>query len=62
VKNLNSYLATLNLNVAATVVFVETLSDAERVELRKELERIGCQKIVRNLYFNYVTQKWIESN
>lgn len=39
---------------------VETLTHAERVQLRAELEAAGCTKLIRSLYYDYKTQTWIE--
>ena len=42
------------------VEWVDCLSYAERIQLRGELERLGCDKLVRNLYYDYDKQCWIE--
>ena len=38
---------------------VDTLTHAERIELRTALEAMGYQKLVKNLYYDYDKQCWI---
>lgn len=38
---------------------IDTLSHAERIELRTKLEASGCRMLARNLYFDYELQMWI---
>jgi hypothetical protein len=42
------------------IEMVEGLSHEERIKLRNDLKRIGCTKLVRNLYYDYTAQEWIE--
>lgn len=39
---------------------IDSMSDQERKELRYQLESMGEKRILRNLTYNYETQKWIE--
>lgn len=41
--------------------FVETLTHAERIAVRDILESVHCSKLIRNLYYDYKQQLWIES-
>lgn len=38
---------------------IDSMSDQERIVLRSQLESLGEKRIVRNLTYNYQTQKWI---
>jgi hypothetical protein len=38
---------------------IDTLSWAERIRLREDLEKVGCQRLVKNLYYDYEKQAWI---
>jgi hypothetical protein len=39
--------------------WIDSLSHEQRIELRKELETAKCDKIARNLYYDYDKQCWI---
>lgn len=55
------YLSLINdLSTARCEQFVDSLSHAERIELRQYLELFGCQKLIRSLYYDYASQSWIE--
>ena len=50
-----------NLNETEFIDYVDTLTDAQRVKLRKELETQGNKRyLLRSLYYNYETQNWID--
>ena len=40
--------------------WIDTLSYEERVKLREELESDKCDKLIKNLYFDYDKQCWID--
>ena len=39
---------------------INAMSTAERLVLQKQLLTEGCEKIMRNLFYNYQAQEWIE--
>ena len=39
---------------------IDLMSDQDRKELRSQLQSIGEKRILRNLTYNYQTQKWIK--
>jgi hypothetical protein len=39
---------------------IDSMPHAERIELREELEKEGCNKLARNLYYDYDKQTWIK--
>jgi hypothetical protein len=39
--------------------WIDSLSHEQRIELRNELEVAGCNKLARNLYYDYDKQCWI---
>ena len=39
---------------------VDQLTHFQRIELRKALEQIGCKTLIRNLYFDYKLQVWMD--
>lgn len=39
---------------------VDSLSHVERIALRMELVKAGCNELARNLYYDYDKQTWIE--
>lgn len=46
-------------NADAVSDIIDSMSHAERIELRSALESEGCQQLMRNLYFDYEAQVWI---
>lgn len=40
--------------------WVDCLNYNERIKLRNELENIGCDKLIKNLYYDYDKQCWID--
>jgi hypothetical protein len=40
---------------------IELLSDEQRIALRENMLANGFTVLPRNLFFNYETQKWIET-
>lgn len=56
---LKLYQDTLKQGPTETADLVETLTHAQRIELRTVLEETGCKQLVRNLYYDYQKQVWI---
>lgn len=39
---------------------IDLMTDEQRIKLREKLENMGVEKLPRNLFYNYSTQKWID--
>ena len=59
-ESVKTYLELLSTDPATTADYVNTLLDCQRVALREALAARGCRQLVRNLYYNYETQRWID--
>lgn len=40
---------------------IDRMEHHERIALRQALEQSGCKKLIKNLYYDYKAQVWIDA-